>query len=82
MYLILDEPTRGIDVGTKVEIQKLVLELAEEGMSLTFISSEIDEMLRTCSRMIVMKDREIVGELSGMDVTEHDVMHMIARGGE
>jgi monosaccharide-transporting ATPase len=82
MYLILDEPTRGIDVGTKVEIQKLVLELAEEGMSLTFISSEIDEMLRTCSRMIVMKDREIVGELSGMDVTENDVMHMIARGGE
>jgi simple sugar transport system ATP-binding protein len=81
-YLILDEPTRGIDVGTKVEIQKLVLKLAEGGMSLTFISSEIDEMLRTCSRLIVMKDREIVGELSGMDVTEHDVMHVIAQGGE
>jgi simple sugar transport system ATP-binding protein len=81
-YLILDEPTRGIDVGTKVEIQKLVLKLAEGGMSLTFISSEIDEMLRTCSRLIVMKDREIVGELSGMDVTEHDVMHVIAEGGE
>jgi galactofuranose transport system ATP-binding protein len=81
-YLILDEPTRGIDVGTKVEIQKLVLKLAEDGMSLTFISSEIDEMLRTCSRLIVMKDREIVGELSGMDVTEHDVMHVIAQGGE
>jgi monosaccharide-transporting ATPase len=81
-YLILDEPTRGIDVGTKVEIQKLVLILADEGMSLTFISSEIDEMLRTCSRLIVMKDREIVGELSGMDVTEQDVMHMIAQGGE
>jgi monosaccharide-transporting ATPase len=82
MYLILDEPTRGIDVGTKVEIQKLVLKLAEEGMSLTFISSEIDEMLRTCSRLIVMKDREIVGELSGMNLTEHDVMHVIAQGGE
>ncbi len=82
MYLILDEPTRGIDVGTKVEIQKLVLKLAEEGMSLTFISSEIDEMLRTCSRMIVMKDREIVGELSGMNLTEHDVMRAIAQGGE
>src|SRR5690554_2228420 len=63
MYLILDEPTRGIDVGTKVEIQKLVLKLAADGMSLTFISSEIDEMLRVCSRLIVMKDREIVGEL-------------------
>lgn len=82
MYLILDEPTRGIDVGTKVEIQKLVLKLAEEGMSLTFISSEIDEMLRTCSRLIVMKDREIVGELSGMNLTEQDVMRVIAQGGK
>lgn len=82
MYLILDEPTRGIDVGTKVEIQKLVLQLAQAGMSLTFISSEIEEMLRVCSRLIVMKDREIVGELSGTDVTEQDVMHMIAQGGK
>ena len=82
MYLILDEPTRGIDVGTKVEIQKLVLKLAAEGMSLTFISSEIDEMLRVCSRLIVMKDREIVGELSGADLTEQNVMQLIAQGGE
>ena len=81
MYLILDEPTRGIDVGTKVEIQKLVLKLAEDGMSLTFISSEIDEMLRVCSRLIVMKDREIVGELRGANLTEQNVMHMIAQGG-
>ena len=81
-YLILDEPTRGIDVGTKVEIQKLVLALAREGMSLTFISSEIEEMLRTCSRMIVMKDREIVGELKGSNLTENDVMHVIAQGGK
>ncbi|MDT8298020.1 MAG: sugar ABC transporter ATP-binding protein, partial [Spirochaetaceae bacterium] len=81
-YLILDEPTRGIDVGTKVEIQKLVLKLAEDGVSVTFISSEIEEMLRTCSRMIVMKDREIVGELSGKNLTESDVMHVIARGRE
>jgi monosaccharide-transporting ATPase len=80
-YLILDEPTRGIDVGTKVEIQKLVLDLAEEGVSVTFISSEIEEMLRTCSRLIVMKDREIVGELTGTNLTESDVMRVIARGG-
>jgi simple sugar transport system ATP-binding protein len=79
-YLILDEPTRGIDVGTKVEIQKLVLELADEGVSVTFISSEIEEMLRTCSRLIVMKDREIVGELAGGSLTESDVMHVIAGG--
>ncbi|HHY63504.1 MAG TPA: sugar ABC transporter ATP-binding protein, partial [Clostridiaceae bacterium] len=77
-YLILDEPTRGIDVGTKVEIQKLVLKLAEEGMSITFISSEIEEMLRTCSRMIVMRDRKIVGELKGEEMTQDNIMHTIA----
>ncbi|MER2235715.1 MAG: sugar ABC transporter ATP-binding protein [Candidatus Limivicinus sp.] len=80
-YLILDEPTRGIDVGTKTEIQKLVLKLAEEGMSITFISSEIEEMLRTCSRLIVMRDRNIVGELTGDDLTQERVMHTIAGGG-
>jgi simple sugar transport system ATP-binding protein len=79
-YLILDEPTRGIDVGTKVEIQKLVLKLAEEGMSITFISSEIEEMVRTCSRLIVMRDRHIVGELSGNEVTQENIMHTIAGG--
>jgi len=79
-YLILDEPTRGIDVGTKVEIQKLVLKLASEGMSVTFISSETDEMLRTCSRMIVMRDRKVVGELSGEDLTQSKIMSTIAGG--
>jgi len=77
-YLILDEPTRGIDVGTKVEIQKLVLKLAEEGVSITFISSEIEEMLRTCSRLIVMRDRKIVGELTGEEMTQDNIMHTIA----
>ncbi len=79
-YLILDEPTRGIDVGTKTEIQKLVLKLAEEGMSITFISSEIEEMLRTCSRLIVMRDRKIVGELTGDELTQEHVMKTIAGG--
>jgi len=80
-YLILDEPTRGIDVGTKTEIQRLVLKLAEEGMSITFISSEIEEMLRTCSRLIVMRDRNIVGELTGEELTQERVMSTIAGGG-
>ena len=79
-YLILDEPTRGIDVGTKLEIQKLVLKLAEENMSVTFISSEIEEMLRTCSRLIVMRDRKIVGELTGDQLTQGTVMKTIAGG--
>ncbi|MCL2342692.1 MAG: sugar ABC transporter ATP-binding protein [Firmicutes bacterium] len=77
-YLILDEPTRGIDIGTKVDIQKLVLKLADEGMAITFISSEIDEMVRTCSRLIVMRDRNIVGELKGDEVTQDNIMHTIA----
>ena len=79
-YLILDEPTRGIDVGTKLEIQKLVLKLAEEGVSVTFISSEVEEMLRTCSRLIVMRDRHIVGELKGQDLNQAQVMKTIAGG--
>ena len=79
-YLILDEPTRGIDVGTKVEIQKLVLKLASEGMSVTFISSETDEMLRTCSRLVVMRDRKMVGELSGEELTQSSIMGTIAGG--
>lgn len=81
-YLILDEPTRGIDVGTKVDIQKLVLKLASEGMSVTFISSETDEMLRTCSRLVVMRDRKVVGELTGDDLNQNMVMKTIAGGGE
>ena len=80
-YLILDEPTRGIDVGTKLEIQKLVLKLAEENMSVTFISSEIEEMLRTCSRLIVMRDGHTAGELTGDQLTQAQVMETIAGGG-
>ena len=79
-YLILDEPTRGIDVGTKLEIQKLVLKLAEDGVSVTFISSEVEEMLRTCSRLIVMRDRHVVGELKGQDLNQAQVMKTIAGG--
>jgi simple sugar transport system ATP-binding protein len=80
-YLILDEPTRGIDVGTKLEIQKLVFKLSEDGVAVTFISSEIEEMLRVCSRLIVMRDRQLVGELSGDEITQDNVMKKIAEGG-
>jgi simple sugar transport system ATP-binding protein len=75
--LILDEPTRGIDVGTKAEIQKLVLELAEKGMACLFISSELEEVLRTCHRIAVLRDREKVAEFSG-EVEEQTIMHTIA----
>jgi simple sugar transport system ATP-binding protein len=81
-FLILDEPTRGIDIGTKTEFQKLALKFAEEdGMSIVFISSEIEEMLRTCTRMYVMRDGAQVGEISG-EMTQESVMAAIAGGGE
>jgi simple sugar transport system ATP-binding protein len=79
-YLILDEPTRGIDIGTKTEIQKLVLDLADQGKAVTFISSEIEEMLRTCSRMAVLRDGYKVGELSGDQLNQKDIMNTIAGG--
>lgn len=80
-FLILDEPTRGIDIGTKTEIQKLVIKLAEEGKSVIFISSEIEEMLRTCNRMAVLRDGAKVGEISG-NMTQESVMKAIAGGNE
>lgn len=81
-FLILDEPTRGIDVGTKTEIQKLVLELAKKGMAVMFVSSEIEEMLRICSRMAVLRDGRKVGELMEDQLNQNTIMQAIAGGGE
>jgi monosaccharide-transporting ATPase len=75
--LILDEPTRGIDVGAKAEIQKMVLDLAEEGKSCVFISSELEEVLRTSHRIIVMRDRKKAAEYSG-DVDDHTIIQTMA----
>jgi len=60
--LILDEPTRGIDVGAKAEIQKLVLELVKDGMSIVFISSELEEVVRISDRIVVLRDRAKVAD--------------------
>ena len=79
-FLILDEPTRGIDVGTKTEIQQLVVKLAQEGKSVMFISSEIEEMLRTCSRMAVLRDGQKVGELGEEELGQNSIMKAIAGG--
>ena len=81
-FMILDEPTRGIDIGTKTEIQKLILKLSDEGKSVAFISSEMDEMLRTCSRMVVMRDRHKVGELIQTELNQDTIMRTIAGGEE
>lgn len=80
--LILDEPTRGIDVGTKTEIQKLIVKLADGGMAIVFISSEIEEMLRCCNRMIVMRDRNKISELSENELSQSNIMSTIAGGVE
>ncbi len=80
-FLVLDEPTRGIDIGTKTEIQKLVIKLADEGKSIIFISSEVEEMLRTCNRLAVLRDGEKVGELESDEMSQEGVMKAIAGGG-
>lgn len=74
--LIMDEPTRGIDVGAKAEIQKLVLSLAEEGKSCVFISSELDEVLRTSHRVVVMREHKMVAEFT--DESHDQIMQAIA----
>lgn len=79
-FMILDEPTRGIDVGTKTEIQKLILELASQGKAIIFISSEIEEMLRVCSRMVVLRDNSKICELSGDHLGQNEIMETIAGG--
>ena len=78
--LILDEPTRGIDVGAKAEIQKLVYSLAENGMSVLFISAELEEVLRLSNRIVVLRDRKKVADLlnDGLDVD--DLLALIAEG--
>jgi monosaccharide-transporting ATPase len=75
--LILDEPTRGIDVAGKQEIMNLLLKLAADGMALVFISAEVDELVRVSSRIIVMRDRTQVGELPG-GCSEDQVYALIA----
>jgi len=79
-FLILDEPTRGIDVGAKAEIMDLVQSLAKDGMALLFISSELEEVVRCCSRVAVLRDRVKIAELDGAAVDEHTILQTIAKG--
>jgi monosaccharide-transporting ATPase len=76
--LLLDEPTRGIDVGAKLEIEKLVRSLRERGLAVLFISSDLDELARTCGRVAVLRDRKKVGELVGGDVRPDKILSAIA----
>lgn len=78
-FLILDEPTRGIDVGAKADIQKLILSLCQQGKAVMFISSELEEVVRCSNRVAVLRDRQKVRELTGAQINEHNIMATIAR---
>nr|WP_057928160.1 sugar ABC transporter ATP-binding protein [Burkholderia ambifaria] len=78
--LILDEPTRGIDVAAKFDIMERVLALCAQGLAILFISSEISEVVRVSHRIAVLRDRRKVAELSGGDASEEHVYHLIAGG--
>jgi len=76
--LLLDEPTRGIDVGAKAEVQALIAELAEQGMAVVLISSELEEVVEGSDTVIVLRDGAQLGQLVGADITEDSIMDMIA----
>lgn len=80
--IIMDEPTRGIDVGAKAEIEQLIQELSQNGISVLMISSEIAELERNCDRIIVMREGKKTGELICDDINQDRIMETIAKGSE
>ncbi|MGJ6966587.1 sugar ABC transporter ATP-binding protein [Streptosporangium sp. G11] len=77
--LLLDEPTRGVDVGAKAEVQMLIDELAVDGLAVLLISSDLEEIVEGCDRVVVLRDGAVQGELHGTEVSEEAIMSMIAR---
>lgn len=77
-FLILDEPTRGIDVGAHAEILRLIRQVTDEGMSILVISSELDELIAVADRVIVVRDRHHVAELTGPEITTDTIVRAIA----
>jgi ribose transport system ATP-binding protein len=77
--LLLDEPTRGVDVATKAEIYRIIRDLASSGLGVLVVSSELEELARICTRVLVMREGEIVAEVDGKDATEHALLrHAVA----
>ncbi len=76
--LLLDEPTRGIDVGAKAEVQTLIDELAREGLGVLLISSDLEELVEGADRVVVLRDGAVARELTGDEVSEQGVMAAIA----
>ncbi len=77
--LLLDEPTRGVDIGARDEIQALIRELAREGLGVLMISSELDELVQNCSRMVVMRDGCTIAEVAGEQLSEQALIHAMAQ---
>jgi len=82
VLMILDEPTRGIDVGGKSEIEDIICELAEDGVAILMISSELEELIRSCDRVVVLSAGRKVGELGAREISEGSLLHMMAHGRE
>jgi len=80
ILMILDEPTRGIDIGGKAEIESIITELAGGGVAILMISSEMEELIRCCDRIVVLSDGRKVGELAAREISEEHIMHMMAHG--
>jgi monosaccharide-transporting ATPase len=78
--LLLDEPTRGIDIGAKAEVQRLVQELADHGRGIVLISSELEDVVEGANRVVVLKNGEVVGELESHEVAETRIIEMMAAG--
>ena len=77
--LLLDEPTRGVDIATKAEIYRIISDLAKSGIGVLVVSSELDELAHICTRILVMREGEIVAEVDGKDATEHELLrHAVA----
>ncbi len=76
--IILDEPTRGIDIGAKAEIEQLITQLRADGVAVLFISSEIEEVVRNSSRIAVLRERRKVAELTGGEIELHRLLHEMA----
>lgn len=77
-YLMLDEPTRGIDIGAKGEIQSLINELADEGLGVLMISSELEELVEGSTRIVVMRDGECAAELRGAAISQDSIINAMA----
>ncbi|PHR53655.1 MAG: hypothetical protein COA47_16545 [Robiginitomaculum sp.] len=80
--MLLDEPTRGIDIGAHAEILTLIRKLCSDGMALLVASSELDEVVSTSDRVAVLRDRKKIGQLEGEEITRDKIVSMIAGQGD